>query len=50
VNPDANWETVRIAYRQLARLYHPDRNSSPEAIAKMQGINSAYEEFLKMGC
>lgn len=50
VNPDANLETVRVAYRKLARLYHPDRNFSPDAIAKMQRINSAYEEFLKMGC
>ena len=44
-NADAN--TVKLAYRQLARQYHPDINSSSSAIAKMQAINNAYEQFLQ---
>ncbi len=33
---------IRAAYRRLARLYHPDLNSGPEAEARMQRINDAY--------
>jgi len=38
---------VREAYRQKARLYHPDHNSAPEATEKMQAINAAYQNILK---
>jgi DnaJ-class molecular chaperone len=44
---DAAPKAVKLAYRQLARQYHPDVNRSASAIAKMQAINKAYEEFLK---
>ena len=47
VEIDANPHTVKVAYRELARQYHPDINSSASAIAKMQTINKAYETFLK---
>lgn len=47
VDIDASWEEVKLMYRSLARLYHPDLNSSLEAIAQMQAINHAYEDFLK---
>ena len=33
---------IRVAYRRLARLYHPDLNSGAEAEARMQQINGAY--------
>src|SRR3712207_7055459 len=42
VEPNADLEVIRAAYRRLARLYHPDRNPSPEAQAKMRAINAAY--------
>jgi hypothetical protein len=42
VDPDANAEDVRKAYRQLARAFHPDVNKLPEATARMQQINTAY--------
>ncbi len=35
-------EEIRAAYRRLARLYHPDLNSSGQAEARMQQINEAY--------
>jgi WD40 repeat protein len=47
VGMDAAPKAVKLAYRQLARQYHPDVNRSASAIAKMQAINKAYEEFLK---
>lgn len=54
VGVDADADTVKLAYRSLARQYHPDLNSHGSAIAslafsiaKMQIINQAYEEFLQ---
>ncbi|MBD1809470.1 DnaJ domain-containing protein [Microcoleus sp. FACHB-SPT15] len=47
VGMDADSEAVKLAYHHLARQYHPDINRSASAIAKMQAINTAYEEFLK---
>lgn len=39
---DATPETIHRAYRKLARIYHPDRDNSPEATAKFIEINQAY--------
>ncbi|AFU60192.1 putative chaperone protein DnaJ [Candidatus Nitrososphaera gargensis Ga9.2] len=43
ISPDATADEVRQAYFRLAKLYHPDRNKSPEATEKMAEINLAYE-------
>jgi hypothetical protein len=43
--PDADWETVRKAYRQLARQFHPDLNTAPDATERMQQINTAYQRL-----
>ena len=40
---DADKSSVEIAYRQLALLYHPDRNQNQEAASIMAEINHAYE-------
>lgn len=42
-------DEVKRAYRKLAAVYHPDRNSDREEWAKkkMQVINEAYEEIIK---
>ncbi|MBX9254660.1 DnaJ domain-containing protein [Desmonostoc muscorum CCALA 125] len=40
---DANF--VKLTYRRLARLYHPDVNTCANAKASMQAINQAYKEF-----
>ncbi len=45
LNADAKRETVRRAYRRLARLHHPDVNDDPDAHASMQAINEAYERI-----
>lgn len=43
VSNDADEASLRKAYRALSLKYHPDRNPSPEAKAKFQEINEAYE-------
>jgi chemotaxis signal transduction protein len=39
---DAALSTIEVAYRQLALLYHPDRNHSADAASTMADINHAY--------
>jgi DnaJ-domain-containing protein 1 len=46
VDSDAHPHEVKLAYRRLARQYHPDINRSASAICTMQAINKAYENFL----
>ena len=39
---DASVETIRQAYRKLAKLHHPDLNpGKPEALGRFKAINSA---------
>ncbi|MEH2157088.1 J domain-containing protein [Nostoc sp.] len=45
VNQSDRPNVVKLAYHRLARLYHPDVNSSTIAKASMQAINQAYKEF-----
>lgn len=52
VQENATDEQIKTAYRELAKKYHPDNyQDSPLAdlaTEKMQEINSAYEEIMKM--
>lgn len=41
--PDATETEVKAAWRRLASQWHPDRNASAAAIARMQRINQAFE-------
>jgi curved DNA-binding protein len=44
VNPEADEQTVKTAYRKLARQYHPDVNPwDNQAEARFKEINEAYE-------
>ena len=43
VNASSSQEEIKTAYKRLAMKWHPDRNPSPEAHAKMVNINRAYE-------
>lgn len=43
VSRDCTLSELKRAYRTLARRYHPDVNASPEALARMQLINWAFE-------
>jgi len=45
VNKDATQEDMKNSYRYLAKKYHPDNNSSPEAAEKMKEINIAKDEL-----
>ncbi len=47
VQSDSSKEEVTKAYRKLAREYHPDKNSSPEATEKFQEVAKAYEDIMK---
>ena len=42
VSRDCTPETLRRAYRALARRYHPDVNADAAAAARMQEINAAF--------
>ncbi|MFN2284411.1 MAG: DnaJ domain-containing protein, partial [Anaerolineae bacterium] len=45
ITPNATPEEVRMAFRQMARIYHPDRNSAPDAEERFKDINDAYERL-----
>src|SRR3954468_15634245 len=43
VSNKASPEVVQAAYRVLARVYHPDVNTSPNAARMMRQLNAAYK-------
>lgn len=43
VEQTANSDEIKKAYRRLSLQYHPDRNSTPDAIKTFQKINDAHE-------
>jgi DnaJ-class molecular chaperone len=38
-------QALKLAYRRLARLYHPDMKNSERAKAAMQAVNLSYQNF-----
>ena len=42
VHESAEPEVIEAAYRRLARKYHPDVSTSPDATETMQRLNDAY--------
>ncbi len=49
VDPEAEDEVIAAAYRRLARKYHPDVATGPEAAARMAAINAAWERIGEPG-
>ncbi|MCB0194298.1 MAG: VWA domain-containing protein [Anaerolineae bacterium] len=49
ISHTASDKEIRQNYRQLARLYHPDINSAPDAVEKFKDIQSAYETLRDSG-
>ncbi|MBN1874152.1 MAG: molecular chaperone DnaJ [Anaerolineae bacterium] len=43
VSKDAAQEDIKRAYRKLARQYHPDVSSEPDAEERFKEVNAAYE-------
>ena len=43
LNPNADQEEIKQAYRRLARKFHPDVSEEPEAEKKFKHIKEAYE-------
>lgn len=42
VTPDVGAETIKQQYHELAKIWHPDRNTGDEAAEKFQKISVAY--------
>jgi curved DNA-binding protein CbpA len=42
ISPRADRQFMTVAYRHLAKRYHPDVDASPEAAARMVELNEAY--------
>ncbi len=43
VSPAATLTELKKAYRQLAAIHHPDRNPAPNAAARFQLVQQAYD-------
>ncbi|MCC6612462.1 MAG: DnaJ domain-containing protein [Anaerolineae bacterium] len=46
ITPAADLKTIKLAYRRLARRFHPDVNRDPGAHLHMQQINDAYRRIV----
>ena len=42
VSPQADHGVITVVYRHLAKRYHPDKDPSPMAAARMAELNEAY--------
>ncbi|MCF8225678.1 MAG: J domain-containing protein [Bacteroidales bacterium] len=47
VQPGADTDEIKKAYRKLAKKYHPDKNNSPDAAKQFLEVSDAYEDLLK---
>lgn len=47
LEPGAEEKAIKKAYWSLAKIYHPDKNKSPDAARKFTELTAAYEELIK---
>ena len=47
VSRTATQEEVKTAYRNLAKQWHPDKNSAPDAEHQFKRINAAFQKLAK---
>jgi molecular chaperone DnaJ len=47
ITPGASREQIKIAYKNLAKKYHPDISKEPNALEMMKKINGAYDILTK---
>lgn len=47
VDRNASTSDIKIAYRQLAMKYHPDKTDDPDDLERFQNIKAAYEQGLR---
>ena len=47
ISTDASEDDIRSAFRRLALVYHPDRDTSPGATQRFQRINAAYQVLVE---
>lgn len=45
VAPDSDDQAIKKAYRRLAKKYHPDHNSAPDAAERFKEIDRAYNQI-----
>ena len=43
VSSNATLEEIRLAYRKMARMYHPDLSTEIDAEERFREVNQAYE-------
>jgi Ca-activated chloride channel family protein len=43
IDPSATSQEIKVAYRVLARRFHPDANAAPDANERFQELQEAYE-------
>lgn len=43
VNRKSTLQEIKLSYRKLAKIYHPDTNKDPEAEMKFKDVNEAYD-------
>ena len=46
IRPGASLAEIKSAYRYLAKIYHPDKDPSPDSIAMYSEIRTAYEKLM----
>tara|TARA_B100001093_G_C26477296_1_gene863256 strand:+ start:239 stop:763 length:525 start_codon:yes stop_codon:yes gene_type:complete len=46
LSPDASEDDIKKAYKHLAKKYHPDKNTEPDAEQKFKEISEAYQYLI----